>query len=232
MNAARYPAFGTSPAVAVIVKTIPFPGVSLLSLLLLLVASIPLPAQEKAAAPARWTDARYGNFNAAAFREYAPAGRIVEPGSLDLELLAAAVFYASNEQRAKHRVPPLHSSPALRRAAQGHSEDMASGGFFAHDNPKNPARRTPWQRMAEEGVPGGFRAENIAMTSAGKMTYLQAADTIIAMWMKSPGHRRNLLNPRMRYLGCGVAAGRGKRFELLATQNFASEVPAARPASR
>ena len=40
--------------------------------------------------------------------------------------------------------------------------------------------------------------------------------------MKSPGHRRNLLDPRVRFLGCGVHACRCPQFHLLATQNFAS----------
>lgn len=196
--------------------------------LLLLLGIISLPAQEKQDT-APWSDANYGSFNAAAFREYAPAKRLVEREKLDIELLAAAIFFACNEQRSKHRILPLLPSPSVRRAAQAHSRAMAIDGFFAHDHPKDPARRTPWQRLDAEGVRGGYRSENIAKTSVGKITYLQAADMIVAMWMKSPGHRRNLLDRRVRYLGCGVHACRCPEFHLLATQNFASQVPAGRP---
>ncbi len=202
----------------------------LLPFALCVLLSVPIYSEEKsppdptgAAAPL-WTDADYSRFTPETFRAHAPARKIVERGSFDHALLSAAIFFASNEQRIRRGIPPLRHSPALHRAARIHSHDMVAGGFFAHDNPKNPARRTPWQRMAAEGVPGGFRSENIAKTSAGKLTYLAAADAIVAMWMKSPGHRRNLLDRRVLHLGCGVHICGCPRPHLFATQNFASEL--------
>lgn len=173
--------------------------------------------------PAVWTAADYALHSPETFRQHAPVKEVIRRETINHGLLAAAVFFATNEQRASRKLPPLLHSPALHRAAQTHTHDMAIAGFFAHDNPRDPARRTPWQRMAAEGVDGGFRSENIAKTYVNKLTYLSAADAIVAMWMKSPGHRRNLLDPRVRFLGCGVHACRCPQFHLLATQNFASE---------
>ena len=72
---------------------------------------------------------------------------------------------------------------------------------------------------------GGSRAENIAMRTASGMTYLACADQIVKQWMKSPGHRANILNRKLTFLGCGAHACRCPKFHLHATQNFASSAP-------
>lgn len=159
------------------------------------------------------------------FRNQAPGQKALDRANLDHGLLSAAIFHATNQQRARHKLPLLAHSEAVRRAAQGHSRSMALGGFFSHQNPKDPARKTPWQRLDLEGVRGGFRSENIAKTPVQGLTYLSAADAIVAQWMKSPGHRRNILDRNMRFLGCGVHAAASPHFYVLATQNFSSVAP-------
>ena len=77
-----------------------------------------------------------------------------------------------------------------------------------------------------KGVAGGYRAENIARnTTATGSTYLSSAEALVKQWMNSPGHRANILNPRLTRLGCGAHACRCPKFHLLATQNFASAAP-------
>ena len=130
-----------------------------------------------------WTASDYALHTPQSIRQHAPAKQVIRREKIDYGLLSAAIFYAANEQRIRHKVPPLAHSEALRRAAQTHTHDMAVGGFFSHDNPRDPTRRTPWQRMAAEGVDGGYCSENIAKTCVNKLTYLSAADAIVAMWM-------------------------------------------------
>lgn len=169
-----------------------------------------------------WRLSDYGKHDSASFRRHAPALQPVRRGTIDYGLLEAAIFYAANEQRVLHGVAAFRYSEGLRRAARTHSQDMATFGFFSHKNPHDPTRRTPFERMALQGVSGGSWAENIAMTSVGRHTYLSVADEIISLWMKSPGHRRNMLNPRMLYLGCGVHSNQDPHFQILATQDFSS----------
>lgn len=98
---------------------------------------------------------------------------------------------------------------------------MGKKDFFSHNDPNDRAKRTPWQRMAAVGIPGGYRSENIACGGGVNLTYLEAADMFLNMWMKSPGHRKNLLDRNVRFLGCAAAFSR--THQLLATQDFASD---------
>lgn len=186
------------------------------------------PAKDRPAATASspWSDADYARFTPTTFRQHPPAQRVLDRAALDYELLSAALHYATNAERIKQGLAPLAYSRALRDAAFEHSRDMAEGNFFSHDNPKDTAKRTPWLRMAAKGVAGGYRAENIARnTTAAASTYLSAADALVKQWMNSPGHRANILNPRLTSLGCGAHACRCPKFHQLATQNFASVGP-------
>lgn len=172
-----------------------------------------------------WTAADYARFTTATFRLHPPVLRVMDRAALDHALLNAAIFFATNAERLKHKLPLFQPSRALTESAFGHSQDMALQGFFAHNNPKDATKRTPWQRMELHGVTGGQRAENIAMRTVNGMTYLAYADAIMKMWMNSPGHRANILNRKLTFLGCGAYACRCPKFHIHATQNFGSEVP-------
>jgi uncharacterized protein YkwD len=110
--------------------------------------------------------------------------------------LEAEVFAMTNNERAKAGVPKLREDYALHTAAQNHSRDMAAYGYLNHTNQNN---ETPDVRMKRAGYPVQYGwAENIA---AGPTT----AKAVMSMWMGSEGHRKNILNPKFRALGVGVA---------------------------
>jgi uncharacterized protein YkwD len=197
------------------------------SLLLILpavvIASGKVP--EKAVAAKLAPDALF-RLTPESFAKQPSARRILDRNKFDSGLFSAALFHATNRERARHKLPPLFHSEALRRAAEGHSRDMAQGGFFSHKNPKDPARRTMKERLELEGVGEGFRSENIAKSPGQGLTYLTAAETIVAHWMKSRGHRGAILDRNMRHLGCGAEVDPASpHLYLLATQNFSSAVP-------
>lgn len=167
-----------------------------------------------------WSAADYARFTHESFRQHGSAQRVLERGSIDYALLNAALFYATNAERVKHKLPPFQFSAALTASAFEHSRDMALQDFFSHENPKDAAKRTPWQRMAAHGVAGGTRAENIAMRTVSNLTYLTYVDMTLKQWMDSSGHRKNILNPKLTAMGCGAHACRCPKFHLYATQNF------------
>lgn len=173
----------------------------------------------------RWTLADYELFTPATFRQHLPALQVMERKTFDVGLLNAAIFFATNAERAKHKLPMFQTSRALMACAYEHSRDMALENFFSHENPHNPAKRTAWQRMEARGMKSGERAENIAMRTTNGLTYLAFADEMLKLWMNSPGHRANILNRNLLFLGCGVHACTCARFHIYATQNFASVVP-------
>jgi uncharacterized protein YkwD len=104
-----------------------------------------------------------------------------------------------NAQRTRRGLPALRTSAALRRAAEKHSADMVARRFFDHVNPdgKNQA-----DRAAAEGYSGSV-GENI-YTGTGTAVTPRAA---VRWWMKSAGHRKNILTKGYRDAGMGIAVG-------------------------
>jgi|GEM_PF-1620314 len=83
----------------------------------------------------------------------------------------------------------------LTRAARGHSREMRTLNYFAHESP-TPGRESPVKRCAVEGYSGG--SENIAYGS-GFMNAKGAFDG----WYHSSGHHRNMLGRGWTELGVG-----------------------------
>ncbi|MCH2112163.1 MAG: CAP domain-containing protein [Planctomycetes bacterium] len=80
-------------------------------------------------------------------------------------------------------IPALRVDPLLCVAGRGHSEDMVTHGFFAHQSPVE-GKKSPSDRARLAGTSGG--AENIA---AGQ----DSGHGAIQAWWYSPGHHRNMM---------------------------------------
>ena len=104
------------------------------------------------------------------------------------------VLSAVNAARAKAGCGPLRLNGKLTAAARGHATAMAEQNFFGHAG-KDGTRFT--SRLARQGYSYRTAAENIA---AGQKT----AGQVVASWLKSAGHRRNILNCRMTETGIAV----------------------------
>jgi uncharacterized protein YkwD len=104
----------------------------------------------------------------------------------------------TNLQRAQHGCAPLRADSRLRTAARRHSADMHLRHYFEHNSLDGTS---PWTRIKAAGyrMPG---AENIAQ---GYPT----AQTVVQGWMRSPGHRANILNCGLKAVGIGVEYGQG-----------------------
>ena len=94
----------------------------------------------------------------------------------------------TNMERSKVGLPPLTFNSKLAAAAQKHSQSMAMQDFFDH--------RQMVERVKAEGYQYSRVGENII---AGNPT----PEAAMQGWMKSPGHRANILNPEFRELGVG-----------------------------
>lgn len=102
----------------------------------------------------------------------------------------------TNAARARAGCDPLHTDARLRRAAEGHSADMAQQRYFSHTSPDG---RSPWNRAEAEGYsqPSG---ENIARG-------YDTAEAVVDGWMDSQAHRENILNCESQAIGVGVHIG-------------------------
>lgn len=113
-----------------------------------------------------------------------------------------------NRERAANGLGALVMDETIRQVARGYSTRMFQDGFFAH---VDPAGKTPFDRMRVGGASFGAAGENLALAPTLRIAH----DGL----MNSPGHRANILNPRYKRVGIGVADGgmHGKMF----VQNFA-----------
>lgn len=126
----------------------------------------------------------------------APLATAAAPASAALTYQQQVVQLV-NAQRAKVGCRALVTDARLARAAQAHSADMARRRYFSHTSPDG---RTFVQRIRAQGYMGTRLGENIA---AGYRT----PSTVMAAWMKSAGHRANILNCRYTAIGVGYATG-------------------------
>lgn len=134
------------------------------------------------------------------------------PNALGPGRIEAAIAAEMNRVRAERGRAPLTVSPALRRPARAHSRWLLATGRLTHDGPDGSPF---WTRLVAAGFPRDRRmAENLARLGGCDAG---TARRVVAMWMASPGHRANLLNPRYRWVGVGSASDAGCDVTVLTT---------------
>jgi uncharacterized protein YkwD len=148
-----------------------------------------------------------------------PAAVRAAPGrpSTTAQAIAKDLFARVNAERKARGLPALAWSDDLARMASDWSSQMARSGQFVHRD-LDAARGRP-------GI-GQFSAlgENIAWVRG----YEDDGYQLHVGWMRSEGHRRNLLQPGFDTIGIGVVCAGGRAW---ATQNFGRLSPAAPPLS-
>lgn len=125
--------------------------------------------------------------------------RFLTPTKANIPRVAAATLCLVNVERRRRGRKKLLPAPRLRHAATAHSADMVRRKYFRHERvPGGPKLVT---RLRKAGYRGRTYAENIGSGSTNPPA-LQ-----VRAWMNSPGHRANILHPRLRYAGVGLAIG-------------------------
>ena len=112
-----------------------------------------------------------------------------------------------NRLRNQRGLRSLSMNSSLCTAARSHSREMALGGFIGHGSPSTGSFLT---RLSAVVGPGTFVGENVA----SGLTIEQVERAFEA----SPGHLQNLLEPRFRSVGIGIATG---PTGLMVTEDFA-----------
>jgi uncharacterized protein YkwD len=100
----------------------------------------------------------------------------------------------------------------LERAAQAHSDAMASNDFFDHTGLDGSS---PGDRITATGYDWYTYGENIA---AGYGDAQAAMDA----WIASPGHCANLMNPNFREMGAAMGSDPDSTYGIYWTQDFAA----------
>jgi uncharacterized protein YkwD len=123
----------------------------------------------------------------------------------------AALLRAVNAVRVHHDLRPLAVDRRLTGVAGAYSTTLLRRDVFTHG--------AFGQRMRRSGARGPRFGENLAW-GTGR---LASASTIVRGWLRSPGHRANLLRPGFRRIGLGAATGTfaGRRGATVVTADFA-----------
>ena len=103
-----------------------------------------------------------------------------------------------NAERAKAGRAGLALSPDLNAVAQAHACDMARRSYFSHTTPEG---RDMVARVQRAGVTGlCAMGENIARGQ-------RDVPSVVGGWMRSAGHRRNILDANYTVVGFGRGPG-------------------------
>ena len=130
------------------------------------------------------------------------------------------VIHYTNVARQKHaknnpgkRGHKLTRNLRLQSAAQRQSDWMVKHDQFSHDG---RGGSEPLNRAAPAGYNGQYVGENIFKHPVDR-DRKKLGKKLVDGWMKSPGHRENILNDRFIHIGVGVAERKGYVF---VTQKF------------
>jgi len=109
------------------------------------------------------------------------------------QVLGAEVVTLTNEERARYGCPALTVDEELTVASVRQSHYMAATGDFGHFGWRGSTFQTRSRAAGYHAV----AAENVAYG-------FSTSSEVMAAWMASPPHRRNILNCDVKSFGAGV----------------------------
>jgi len=144
------------------------------------------------------------------------------------------VCQLSSDTRAQLKRNTLIRDPQLDITAQRYANVLKNHNFFAHNDPRWFAPKTPLDRVLASGGEYRTTGENLAkipilqiplrhnsvyIVDREKHLYTHSpngniipfhttrsgAEALIESWMNSPPHRETLLHHKMKFIGCGTA---------------------------
>jgi uncharacterized protein YkwD len=112
-----------------------------------------------------------------------------------LSQLESSVLVDINAFRVQHGLARLRLSRGLTAAARAHTQQMAQAGYFAHESADGTAF---WKRLRSFYAPKSYWSvgENLLWSSPDI-----DGQHALQLWLASPEHRRNLVNPLWREIG-------------------------------
>ena len=142
--------------------------------------------------------------------------------ALAAEITSENIIKYVNQSRAEEGLADLAENEKLTAAAEDKLDDIIKNRYFAHTS---PAGTSPWFWFEKNGYDYQYAGENLAIN-------FTVAEDQHEAWMKSPTHRKNILNSNYEEIGVAVGAGEIEgQVSIIAVQEFgarsgAAEAPA------
>lgn len=128
-----------------------------------------------------------------------PADASTSPGLSDKR---AALLSAHNAKRqAKCGANSILRGVNIEDAALYHAKDMADENYFSHDS-QHPYEY--WADRIDRYITRDVGGENIA-------SGYDTVSSVMAAWMASAGHARNIMDCSFKYVGFGYAEQSGRK---------------------
>ncbi|MBP6974576.1 MAG: hypothetical protein KBB54_01385 [Candidatus Pacebacteria bacterium] len=137
----------------------------------------------------------------------------VVSNQVEQNLNVAGIVSATNFERKKAGLPDLIRDPLLSKSAEIKLQDMFQKQYFQHVSPSGDSVSDVVRKTGYEYIVVG---ENLALG-------VFAGDAqVVAAWMASPGHKKNILDSRYQEIGLAVGQGvyQGRK-QWLIVQHFA-----------
>ena len=116
----------------------------------------------------------------------------------DESRLMAELLERVNQERQRRNLPILKRNETLDRIAEFYACRLIDGGFFSHEDPHDKSRIDT--RAGDFGYAFQKIGENL-----GARQY--SVEQVMREWMKSPGHRENILDPDFTEIGIALRLG-------------------------
>lgn len=117
-----------------------------------------------------------------------------------------------NEARTANGLPPLRLDGDLCKAARVRASECVTN--FSHTRPDGSRYKTA---ITDVGINAGWTGENVA-------TGYTSGTQVMQGWMKSDGHRANILHEKFTRIGIGLAENTGNKYRGYAwAQLFAND---------
>lgn len=185
-----------------------------------------------------WKSTDYQNHTYESFFELDEIYQPLDKNNIKRSLLHAAMFYVTNEIRIKHGIEPFIYDEKYEKIAADHANDMVIYNFYSHIS-KIKGKKTIRDRINLAGINPKTVAENISINHAFQYqegrkvyppengefqyatgnkenlqmhSYISFAREVLKLWMNSPNHKANILNPTHQYIGCGAMIFSEKTF--------------------
>lgn len=127
------------------------------------------------------------------------------PSRENVAQVKQATLCLLNAERRSQGLARLRSDGQLAKAARRFSAHMVRERFFDHVSPSGStlSSRVRGTSYLRGRVRSWSLGENLAWGAGKRAT----PRSIVDAWMKSPGHRANILDERFRHIGIGVVIG-------------------------
>ncbi len=114
-----------------------------------------------------------------------------------LTSLESGVLQQLNAIRVQHHLVPLKLNAELTDSAAAHTQEMEQDGYFAHNSADGTVF---WKRIQQWYAQGASRYWSVGENLLWSAPYIGAPGAL-QLWMNSPEHRANILDPNWREIG-------------------------------